>query len=36
MLPQACPIAEIFRELTDSLAELKVYREANDIDLAPS
>lgn len=36
MLQQACSMSEIFRDLTDSLAELQTYREANEIDLAPS
>jgi len=36
MLQNACAMADIFRELSADLAELKTYREANVIDLAPS
>jgi len=36
MLQQACGMSDIFRELGESLSELKTYREANEIDLAPS
>ena len=36
MLDQACPMADIFSDLTSQLAELKAYKENNDIDMAPS
>jgi len=36
MLSQACAMGEIFADLTSQLAELKAFKENNDIDIAPS
>lgn len=36
MLNQACPMADVFGELSSQLAELKAFKENNDIDIAPS
>lgn len=36
MLAQACPMADIFAGLQESLEELKALKEAADFDMAPS
>lgn len=36
MLDQACPMADIFSDLSSQLEELKAFKENNDIDMAPS
>lgn len=36
MLQNACPMDEIFGALTSQLQELQIYRETNDINMAPS
>ncbi|KAI6860606.1 adenylate cyclase protein [Hortaea werneckii] len=36
MLRQACPMSDILTDLTSQLDELKMYREAAEMDMAPS
>ncbi len=36
MLEQACPMTDLFSELSEQLAEIRAWKEQEDMDMAPS